>query len=120
MRVRIRQAADPPQLRRADERRRGFKGRCGSSGWVLFYERGVSRKNFSHAGGMKDSFDRQPPTCPSDRSTRLPSALTQVHSLARRPALAQALTVAPSVLTSVLSETEGSRLRLRLSLVIRG
>ena len=32
---------------------------------VAFYERGVSRKNFSHAGGMKDSFDRQPPTCPS-------------------------------------------------------
>jgi hypothetical protein len=31
---------------------------------VAFYERGESRKNFSHAGGMKDSFDRQPPTCP--------------------------------------------------------
>jgi hypothetical protein len=25
----------------------------------VFYERGESRKNFSHAGGMKDSFDRQ-------------------------------------------------------------
>jgi hypothetical protein len=29
---------------------------------VVFYERGA-RKNFSHAGGMKDSFDRQPLTC---------------------------------------------------------
>jgi len=28
----------------------------------VFYERGMSRKNFSHAGGMKGSFDRQPPT----------------------------------------------------------
>lgn len=28
---------------------------------VVFYERGESRKNFSHAGGMKGSFDRQPP-----------------------------------------------------------
>lgn len=26
---------------------------------VAFYERGESRKNFAHAGGMKDSFDRQ-------------------------------------------------------------
>jgi len=28
---------------------------------VAFYERGVSRKNFSRAGGLKVSFDRQPP-----------------------------------------------------------
>lgn len=28
---------------------------------VAFYERGKSRKNFSHPDGMKDSFDRQPP-----------------------------------------------------------
>jgi hypothetical protein len=34
---------------------------------VVFYERGESRKNFSHAGGMKDSFDRQPPLFPSAR-----------------------------------------------------
>ncbi len=27
---------------------------------VPFYERGESRKNFAHAGGMKGSFDRQP------------------------------------------------------------
>jgi hypothetical protein len=31
----------------------------------MFYERGMSRENFSYAGGMKDSFDRQPPTPPS-------------------------------------------------------
>lgn len=34
---------------------------------AVFYERGESRKNFSHAGGMKDSFDRQPPLYPSAR-----------------------------------------------------
>lgn len=27
---------------------------------VVFYERGKSRKNFSHASGLKGSFDRQP------------------------------------------------------------
>jgi hypothetical protein len=34
---------------------------------VVFYERDESRKNFPHAGGMKDSFRRQPPTYPSAR-----------------------------------------------------
>ena len=37
---------------------------------VVFHERGESRKNFSHAGGMKDSFDRQPPL-PVSPPTRL-------------------------------------------------
>lgn len=31
----------------------------------MFYERDVSRKNFSHTGSIKDFFDRQPPTVPS-------------------------------------------------------
>jgi hypothetical protein len=37
---------------------------------LMFYERGESRKNFSHAGGMKDSFGRQPPL-PVSPPTRL-------------------------------------------------
>lgn len=36
-------------------------------GAAVFNERGVSRKNFSHAGDMNDSFDRQPSTYPPAR-----------------------------------------------------
>jgi hypothetical protein len=40
----------------------------------VFYESGESRKNFSHASGMKDSSDRQPPFYPSTR--QLPTAFS--------------------------------------------
>jgi hypothetical protein len=36
---------------------------------VLFYERGVSRKNFSRAGGPEEFFDHQPPSLPVSPST---------------------------------------------------
>ena len=42
-----------------------------TSVWVVFYERGASRKNFSHAGGKEYFFDRQPPDLPVSTSTRL-------------------------------------------------
>ena len=61
---------------------------------VVFYERGESRKNFSHAGGMKDSFDRQPPLFPSARQHNSGllgfhiATCAEGHSPAQRSALA--------------------------------
>ena len=45
---------------------------------VVFYERGVSKKNISHAGGMKDSFERQPPPSFTATHVKTPSPMRQL------------------------------------------
>jgi hypothetical protein len=45
--------------------RRGFE--VVAARRVVFYERGESRENFSHAGSKEYFFDRQPPFYPSTR-----------------------------------------------------
>ena len=82
---------------------------------VVFYESGESRKNFSYAGSKEYFFGRQPPFYPSTRHpgsrplvSRVPvssESSPRWHSACS----VQAFAVALDVLTSVLSETEGSR-----------
>ena len=66
--------------------------------WVLFYERGVSRKNFSHAGGMRAYLDRQPPDrwhLLKNLSEALERLLTRKHRLAARAAQGVIVEVPP-------------------------